>query len=351
MQATRALHNNAPKHTNKHQIHKQTNKSYADAGSNPIVPALKTPSSNLLATPRLQGMSDGPHEDPPTSTQETLPQRATQRSNAIAFLGNWRRGHALKLLSAVVSRNKAQNLRHNAFNNWIKYTKTKINTVNLATHTAHPLLAEALRAWQGLRFISDKHRNTKNAASTLNTRLNTQEQTLYFNDWWQHGQDSSAVRFPQVQLFLRGAADGTLTITVPVPVTRNQLHEAITKKTLVPPQGQNLVSMYQYADTHDADLSYLKKNCTLDISFLLNGGSGGPRLAKQANPLLHQPQKFFICVHGPDRHQNTVGVLPSDKIRRVKKLLEDRVDLQPSSQTLFLHGKQLDDNLILDSGR
>jgi hypothetical protein len=62
-----------------------------------------------------------------------------------------------------------------------------------------------------------------------------------------------------VQLFLRGAADGTLTITVPVPVTRNQLHEAIAKKTLVPPQGQSLGSMYQYADAHNADLFYLKK--------------------------------------------------------------------------------------------
>jgi hypothetical protein len=155
MQGTRASRRNAPKHINNHQIHKQTNKSYTDAGSNPIVLALKTSSSNLLAmandittaaTPHLQGMPDGPHEDPPTSTQEALPQRATQRSNAIAFLGYWKRGHVLKLLSEAVSRNKTQNLRHNAFNNWIKYTKTKINTANLAARTVHPLLAEALRA-------------------------------------------------------------------------------------------------------------------------------------------------------------------------------------------------------------
>jgi hypothetical protein len=153
-----------------------------------------------------------------------------------------------------------------------------------------------------------------------------------------------------VQLFLRGAAEDTLTITVPVPVTRNQLHKVISKKTLVPPQGQSLGSMYQYADAKNADLFYMGKNCTLDISFLLNGGSDDPRPARQTKPLPHQPQKFFIYVHGPDRHQNTVMVLPSDKIRRVKDLLESRVDLQPSSQTLFLYGNQLDDNLILEKG-
>jgi hypothetical protein len=263
-------------------------------------------------------MPDSPHEDPLTDTQETLPQRATQRSNAIAFLGKWKRDHALKLLSAAVLRNKAHNLRHNAFTTWIKYTKTKTNTANLAARIVHTSLAEAL--------------------------------ALHFNDGWQHAQDSSAARLPQVQLFLRGAADGTLKITVPVPITRNQLHQAIAKRTLVPPQEQSLGSMYQYADAHNADLFYLEDNCTLDVSSLLRGGSGGPRLAKQAKPLLPQSQKFFIYVHGPDRHQNTVGVMPSDKIRRVKELLANRVVLQPSSQTLFLNGQQLDDNLILEEG-
>jgi hypothetical protein len=108
--------------------------------------------------------------------------------------------------------------------------------------------------------------------------------------------------------------------------------------------------MYQYADAKNADLLYMENNCTIDIYFPLNGGSGGFRPARQAKPLPHQPQNFLIYVHGPDRLHNTVMVLPSDKIRRVKDSLESRVGLQPSSQTLFLHGKQLDDNLILGEG-
>jgi hypothetical protein len=87
-----------------------------------------------------------------------------------------------------------------------------------------------------------------------------------------------------VHLFLRGAATGTLTITVPVPVTRNQLHRIIAKKTLVPPQGQSLGSMYQHTDAKNADLLYMENNCTIDIYFLLNGGSGGSRPVRQAKP-------------------------------------------------------------------
>jgi hypothetical protein len=121
---------------------------------------------------------------------------------------------------------------------------------------------------------------------------------------------------------------------VPVPVTRNQLHKVIAKQTLVPPQGQSLGPMYQYADAKNADLFYMQNYCTIDISLLLKGGSGGPGPAKQAKPLSHQPQKFFIYVHGPDRHHNTVVVLPSDRIRQVKELLVKWVDLQPSSQIL-----------------
>ena len=359
MQATRAPRSTAKKRTNNHQNHKQTNKSYADAGSNSIVLALETPSPSLLAmagdtttttaAPYLQGMPDGPHEDPsPTGTQGAPSQLAATRPTAVVFLGICRRDHALKTLCAEVLRNKAQNQRHNAFKKWIQHIEAKIDTAHLVTHTARKVLAEALRKWHCLRTYNDERRNNKNAASALNARRNNQEQTSYPNDWGQNAQDSSTARPSQVQLFLRGAADSTLTITVPVPVTRNQLHKIISKKTLVPPQGQSLGSMYQYADPKIADLFYMKTNCTLDISFLLKGGSGGPSPAKQAKPPLHQSGKFFIYIHGPDRHQNTVMVLTSDKIRRVKEILEDRVGLHPSSQTLFLHGKQLDDYLILE---
>ncbi len=94
MRATHALRSKASQYTNTPKIHKQTNKSYLDAGPNSQVPVLKTPSPNLPAmvdkkikaalTPCLQGMPDGPHEDPPpTGTQEAPPQRATTRPTAV----------------------------------------------------------------------------------------------------------------------------------------------------------------------------------------------------------------------------------------------------------------------------
>jgi hypothetical protein len=132
-------------------------------------------------TPCLQGMPAGPHEDPPTGTKETLPQRGTQRSNAVAFLGNWSRGYALKILIAAVLRNKTHNQRHNAFEKWIQHTKTKIKTADLAACTVHTFLVEALRKWQCLRTINNEHRNTKNACGVLNARLNTQKKTLHFS--------------------------------------------------------------------------------------------------------------------------------------------------------------------------
>jgi hypothetical protein len=359
MRPAYALRSMAAQHTTTQQIHKQTNKSYLAAGQYPIVLAPKTPSSSLFAmekektttAPALhsQGMPDGPPEDPPTGTQAAPPQRATPRPTAVASLGHCQRSHALKILSTAVLSHKAQNRRRNALRNWIHYTKTKINTAKIAARTVHTFSAEALRKWQCLRVSNDKHRTTKNAASALKARLNTQAKTSHFNKWWQHAQDSSAARLPQVQLFLRGDAAGSLIITVPVPVTRNQLHKIIAKETLVPPQGQTLGSMYQYADATNADLFYMKDNCTIDIYSLLNGGSGGSRSTRQAKPPPRQPTTLFIYVNGPDRHQNTVTVLPSDKIRRVKELIQPQVDLHPSSQTLYLAGKQLDDNLILEN--
>jgi hypothetical protein len=134
-------------------------------------------------TPCLQGMPAGPHEDPPTGTQETLPQRATQRSNAVAFLGNWKRGYALKILIEAVLRNKAHNQRHTAFEKWAQYTKSKITTAILAARTVHTSLTETLRKWQCLRTINNEHRNTKSAAGALNARLNTQNKTMVFNHW------------------------------------------------------------------------------------------------------------------------------------------------------------------------
>ena len=357
MRSTHAFRNSASEHTNNHQIYKQTNNSSGDAGPNSQALAHKMPFSNLLAmapqktttpsTPCLQDMPDGPYEDLLTGKQETLPQQATQRSNAIAFLGNWRRGHALKILLTAVMSNKAHNQRHAALKKWAHYTRTTTTTANLAARTVYTSLTEALRKWQCLPTINNKRRNTKNLAGAITARLNTQNKTIVFNNWWQHAQDSSTARRPHVQLSLRGLAAETLMITVPVPVTRQHLHRIIAKKTLVPPQEQSLGSMHHYAVAQNADLFYIEKNKTLDLSLLLNGGSGSSRPPKHAKPLTHQAQKFHIYANGPDQHQNALLVLPSDKIRRVKELLEDRVGLKPSFQTIFLRGTQIDDNLTL----
>lgn len=211
----------------------------------------------------------------------------------------------------------------------------------------HTSLTEALRQWQCLPTINNKRRNTKNLAGALTVRLNIQNKTIMFNNWCQHTQDSSAVLRPHVQLFLKGLGVETLTITVPVPVTRKQLHEIIAKRTLVSPQEQSLGSMYHHTDAQNADLFYIEKNTTLDLSLMLNGGSDNARPSKHAKPPTHQAQKFLIYVNGPDQHQIALFVLPSDKIHRVKELLEDRVDLKPSFQTLFLSSVHLDDDLTL----
>jgi hypothetical protein len=293
-------------------------------------------------------MPAGPYEDPPNDASKAIPQEATQRSNAIAFLRNWRRVHALKIVSAAVLSNKAHNRRHEVFGKWTHYTRTKATTTNLAAHTVHTSLAEALRKWQCFPTINNKRRNTKNLAGTLTARLNIQNKTKMSNNWWQHTQDISAARRPHVQLFLKGLAAETLTITVPVPVTRKQLHEIITTKTLVPPQEQSLGSMHYHTHTHNADIFYFKTHTTLDLSLKLNGGSGSSHPPKHATPPTHKPPKLLLYVNGPDHHHHTMQVLPSDKIRRVKELLEGRVDLKPSFQTLFLRSAQLDDDLTLD---
>ena len=126
MPATHALHNNASEHTNNHQIYKRTNNLSVDTGPNSHVLAHKMPSPSLLtmadgkiataSAPCLTttGMPAGPYEDPSIGTPETLPQEATQRSTAIAFLGNWRRGYDLKIVIADVMNNKANNHRHDA---------------------------------------------------------------------------------------------------------------------------------------------------------------------------------------------------------------------------------------------
>jgi hypothetical protein len=316
LQATRALRNKAPKRTYHQQIHKQTNKSYVDTGSNPIVLALQTPSSSLLAmanetspAPRPQGMSDGPLEDPPTGTQKAPPQQATTRPTAVACLGNRRRSHALKMLIAAVLSHKAQNQRHNALKKWIHYTKTKINTANLAARTVHTFYAEALRKWQCLRFHSD----------------------------------------------LKGLVSEIHTITGPYLVTRRQLHETIADITSTLPQEQHLASIHHHADAHNADLLYMDKGTTLQLLLHLNGDSGSSRPSsigphEHAKPLTHQTLEFHICVNGPDQHQNALRVLLNDKIDQLNESLEERVDPPPSYQTLFRHRQQLDDDLRPDSG-
>ena len=357
MRATPAFRNNAPEHTNNHQSYKQTNNPSGYTGPNSQVLTHKMSSWNLLgmapqkittaSTPSLQDTPEGPHEDLPTGNQDTLPQQATPRSNAIAFLGNWRRSHALKMRLTDAMRKKAHNQRHASFKKWEDYTRPTTTTGNLAPRTVHTARTEALRQWQCLPTINDKRHNTKHLADAVTARLNTQTKTMVLNHWRQHAQDTSDAGRPHVQLFLRGLADETLTIIVPVPVTRRHLHRIIAKKTSVPPQEQLLGSMHHYADAQNADLFYMEKYKTLHLSLRLNGGSGSSRPPKHTKLPTHQAEKFHIYINGPDQHHNAMRVLPSDKIHQVKKLLEDRVGLHPSSQTIFFRGAQLDDFLTL----
>ncbi len=243
---TRALHNNAPEHTNSHQIYNQTNNLTVDTGPNLHVLSQKMPTPSLPAMtdgkltktpsphPGNTGMPTVPYEDPLIGTPETPNQEATQRSTSIAFLGNWKRGYDVKIVIATVLANKAHNHRHTAFKKWKHYTRLKTTTVNLTARTVRTSLTEVLRQWRRLLNTKNERHNTKKLVRTLTVRLDTHNKAIMFNNWWKHTHDSSADPYPHVQLFLKGLASETLTITVPFPVARQQLHEIIAKKTLIP---------------------------------------------------------------------------------------------------------------------
>jgi len=368
----RALRNNAPKHTNTHQIHKQANKSYADAGSNPIVLVFNTPPSNLPAmandqtttasTPRLQGMPAGPYESPSTRTPEKQIQGTKERSTVIAFLGKWKRGLLIAVLiatktviSTTVITNKDRTHKYTTFKKWKLYTRLGITTTNLNAHTVRTSLTETLGKWRRLFSAKNERHITKKLACALTARLETQEKNTLFKEWWLHTTDISVFHHLHVQLFLKGLASEIHTITGPYLVTRRQLHETIAEITSIPPQEQHLASIHNHADTHNADLLYMEKGTTLQLLLHLNGDSGSSRPSsigphKHAKPLTHQTLKFHICVNGPDQHQNALRVLLNDKIDQLNESLEERVDPPPSYQTLFRHRQQLDDDLRPDSG-
>ena len=211
MRTTHAFHNkNDLEHTNNHQSYKQTNNSSGDTGPNSHVLSHRMPSPNLIAmadekttTASMPGlrnteMPTDPYEDLPTGAPETLPQEATQRSTAIAFMGKWSRDHDLKIVIAAVLSNKDHNRRHTVFEKWAHYTRTTTATANLTARIVHISLAEALCQCQCLPTINNEHCNTKNLAGALTAHLNIQNQTKMFNNWWQHTQDNSTVLRPHV---------------------------------------------------------------------------------------------------------------------------------------------------------
>jgi len=296
------------------------------------------------------------YQDPPPETQETPNQEATPRPASIASLGTWKRGYALKIVVGAVLKNIALRHKHTAFKEWKHYTRLQTTTTNLTAHTVHASLAEALCTWRHRLDNTDVRHSIDNLACALTARLDIHQKTIVFNEWWHYSHNNITDHYPQMQLFLKGLASETLSITVPFPVTRQQLHEIIAKKTLVTPQNLSLGSMHHHVDAQNADLFYIEKNTTLQLFLLLNGGSDtshpsnrgshGPR--KHAKPPTHQVMKFHIYVNGPDQLHHAIKALPKDKISHLKETLDPRVDLRPSFQTLYLQGEQLDDDLTLN---
>jgi hypothetical protein len=301
-------------------------------------------------------MPAGPYESPSTRTPETQIQGTKERSTVIAFLGKWKRGFAIKtVISTTVITNKDRTHKYTTFKKWKLYTRLGITTTNLNAYTVRTSLTEALCKWRRLLSAKNERHITKKLACALTARLETQEKTTLFNEWWMHTTDISAFHHLHVQLFLKGLASEIHTITGPYLVTRHQLHETIADITSTPPQEQHLASIHNHADAHNADLFYMEKGTTLQLLLHLNGDSGSSRPSsigphEHAKPLTRQTLKFHICVNGPDQHQNALRVLLNDKIDQLNESLEERVDPPPSYQTLFRHRQQLDDDLRPDSG-
>jgi hypothetical protein len=365
MPATLALHKDASEHVSSAATHNQTNNLSVDAGpkSLALFQKMSTPSSPAMAVkaaaparyPANPGMPAGPYENPSTRTPEKQIKGAKERSTVIAFLGKWKRGFAIKtVISTTVITNKDRTHKYTTFKKWKLYTRLGNTTTNLNAHTVRTSLTEALCKWRRLLSAKNERHITKKLACALTARLETQEKTTLFNEWWMHTTDISAFHHLHVQLFLKGLASEIHTITGPYPVTRRQLHETIAEITSIPPQEQHLASIHNHADAHNADLFYMEKGTTLQLLLHLNGDSGSSRPSsigphKHAKPLTHQTLKFHICVNGPDQHHNALRVLPNDKIDQLNESLEERVDPPPSYQTLFRHRQQLDDDLRLDS--
>ncbi len=233
--------------------------------------------------------------------------------------------------------------------------RLQTTTTNLTAHTVHASLAEALCTLRHRLDNKDVRHIIDKLACALTEHLDIHQKTIVFNEWWHYSRNNIAALYPQMQLFLKGLASETLSITVPFPVTRQQLHEIIAKKTLVTSQNLSLDSMHHHVDAQNADLFYIENNMTLELLLLLNGGSdtphpsnSGPRgPRKHAKPPTHPQMKFHIYVNGPDQYHNVIRALPSDKISHLKEILDPRVDLRPSFQTLYLQEEQLDDDLIL----
>ncbi len=153
-----------------------------------------------------------------------------------------------------------------------------------------------------------------------------------------------------MQFFLTGLESETHTITVPYPVTRQHLHEAIANVTHVPPHEQNLGSMYNHTDVHNTDILYIDKGTTLHLLVNLKGGSGNQRPqksgAKNAQPTTHLLQ-LLIYVNGPEAQRTPLLVRPIDKFSQIKELLQERIAIEPTAQTLFLKEDQLGDDLYV----
>jgi hypothetical protein len=137
-----------------------------------------------------------------------------------------------------------------------------------------------------------------------------------------------------IQCFLKGPTPQTYTIVVPSPVMRDELGEAMAKKTLVPAGEQRLGPMRNFADKDNVNLLHLPPLITLHMQGGIKGGSGTERQLLYTQVL--QAEKIPVRID------------PAEPFAILKTILADKTGIPTSEITLFCDSKlnattQIDD--------
>lgn len=140
---------------------------------------------------------------------------------------------------------------------------------------------------------------------------------------WSHLAHINTEQMTKVQCFLKGFSTKTYTITVPLPVTLDQLRTDVAEKTCIPPEEHRLDPMRNFADPHNAHLLHIPAGTTLHLQGCLKDDSG------------NQVQKILIYVVDLQEDDIPALILPDETFTALKKLLAERTGIPTFRITLF----------------